>query len=349
MTRRFWTIMLDRRTALAALAAAGAKLLGRQGAPVMASQTNSSGSRGPSAASAGDNLPRSWNAKSRDRLLRLLNGSGFSGQIPAAEVKGLVESEGRSAETLMVELLPLAQTYARPPISNFRVGAVVRGTSGSLYLGANFEVPGQALGFSVHAEQSALSNAYMHNEEGVASIAVTAAPCGHCRQFMNELSPQREIQVLVAGKPAEKLSSLLPKAFGPKDLGLEHGAFPLREVDLKLPAEPSDDVTRAALAAARRSYAPYTKAHSGVSVQVKQGRVYSGAYIENAAFNPSLPPLETALVALVVAGGNSPDISRAVLVEIQGAAISQRAVTETVLGAVAPAAKLEVVAARIKT
>ena len=34
------------------------------------------------------------------------------------------------------------QSYARPALTNFRVGAVVRGTSGTLYLGANLEFPG---------------------------------------------------------------------------------------------------------------------------------------------------------------------------------------------------------------
>ena len=89
----------------------------------------------------------------------------------------------------MVDLLPLARTYARPPISNYLVGAVARGVSGDLYLGANIEIPGHSLGFSVHGEQFALSNAYMHSEKGIAAIAVTAAPCGHCRQFINEMAP----------------------------------------------------------------------------------------------------------------------------------------------------------------
>ena len=45
---------------------------------------------------------------------------------------------------------------------------VVRGASGALYLGANIEFPGEGLGQTVHAEQAALSNAFMHDEPGIA-------------------------------------------------------------------------------------------------------------------------------------------------------------------------------------
>lgn len=47
-------------------------------------------------------------------------------------------------------------------------------------------------GFTVHAEQSSIADAWMNGEEGIDLIAVTAAPCGYCRQFLNELTqPQR--------------------------------------------------------------------------------------------------------------------------------------------------------------
>jgi cytidine deaminase len=298
------------------------------------------------AESQGDALARilpKFKENSRDRLLRLLREPGFSGQIPASEVKGLLETEGKRHETLMLELLPLARTYSRPPISNYLVGVVARGLSGALYLGANLEIPGHSLGFSVHGEQSAISNAYMHAEGGVSAIGVTAAPCGHCRQFMNELSPGADIQILVQGSRATNLSSLLPNAFGPKDLGAKDGVFPVKEVDLNLREGMSDEFAVAALDAARKSYAPYTKAHSGVAIGTGSGRIYKGSYIENAAFNPSLSPLQTALVALIAAGENHAAISRATLVEIDGAAISQRSVAEAALGAIAPAVKLQVV------
>src|ERR1700722_8191264 len=105
--------------------------------------------------------------KSKTLLTGLLDRSTYSGQIPAPEVATLARNEGVTVEKLMLGLLPLAQSYSRAPISNFYVGVVVRGASGSLYTGANIEIPGQCLGFAVHAEQSALSNAYMHSEQAV--------------------------------------------------------------------------------------------------------------------------------------------------------------------------------------
>jgi cytidine deaminase len=297
----------------------------------------------PQGPALGQLLP-AFNDRSRELLLGLLSQPGFSGQIPPSDAKTLLEIERKSIEVLMVELLPLARKYSHPPISNYLVGTVARGLSGALYLGANLEISGHALNFSVHGEQSAISNAYMHSDAGVAAIAVTAAPCGHCRQFMNELSPGSDIQILVQGRPATMLSSLLPMAFGPKDLGFKDGVFPVREVDLILPKGLSDEFNLAALDAARKSYAPYSKAHSGVAIRTGSARVFRGSYIENAAFNPSLSPLQTALVALLAAGERFESISRVVLVETH-AGISQRSVTEAALQAVAPAVRLEVLTA----
>ncbi len=78
-------------------------------------------------------------------------------------------------------------------------------------------------------------------------------------------------------------------------------------------------------------------------MRTQAGHIYKGAYIENVAFNPSLSPLQTALAALIVAGETYPAISQLVLVEIEGAAISQKSVTEAALSGIAPAAKLQVV------
>lgn len=334
MASAFSNKLVDRRSALATLGSVGLGLLATRWTPVYAGDFG------------GDTLSKllpQLSGKSRDQLLRLLNSAGFSGQITAPEVASLAAGEGKTIEALMVELLPLARTYSRPPISNYLVGAVARGLSGCLYLGANIEIPGHSLGFAVHGEQFALSNAYMHSEQGILSIALTAAPCGHCRQFMNELSPTGDIQILIAGNSPVTLASLLPAAFGPKDLGLKGGALPVKEIDLARPKGGSDELTLAALDAARKSYAPYTKAPSGVAIGTPSGRSYKGAYIENVAFNPSLSPLQTALAALIVAGETYSAISRVVLVEMEKAVISQKSVTEAALSALAPAVKLQVV------
>lgn len=327
---------MDRRTALATLGSAGLGL--------WAMQFPSLGMDADISNVVNKALPE-FTLRSRKRLSVLLSRPDFSGSISSDQVKGLCEDEQKNTDALMVALLPLAKTYSRPPISHYQVGTVVRGVSGDLYFGANMEFPGHSLGFSVHGEQSACSNAYMHGDRGISAIAVTAAPCGHCRQFMNELAPDGDLSILVAGKPAAKLSSLLPAAFGPKDLGVTELAFPVKEVNLGGAA--SNDVAAAGLAAARKSYAPYTKAYSGVAIKTEAGRILQGSYIENAAYNPSLPPLQTALVALILSGGDPWELSEVVLVEVEGAPISQRSVAEAVLSSIAPSVKLRTVNAKM--
>jgi cytidine deaminase len=291
-------------------------------------------------------LPK-FSERSRALLSQVLEDSNFSGRIPPGTVEALAKSENASVDELMVGLLPLARSYSRAPISNFLVGVVVRGASGSLYLGANIEIPGQCLGFAVHAEQAALSNAYMNCEPSVTSLAVVGgAPCGHCRQFMEEISPAGEILILIPNQPPAKLASILPAAFGPAALGARQGALPIRKANLALSGGASDALNAAALDAACRSYAPYSKSPAGVAIRTTGGRIFQGCYIENVAFNPSLSPLQTAVVQLIGAGQPYSAISAVTLVEMQGSKISQRAVTETVLAALAPQLKLAVLLAR---
>ena len=315
-----------------------------------------------------DILP-SFTAESRRKLRATLGSPGFTGQIPAAVVQDLLASEKKTVAALMLALLPLARTFSHPPISNYHVGAVAEGMSGSLYLGFNIEFPGQALGLAVHGEQSALSSAYMHSEPGVSAIAVTAAPCGHCRQFMNELSPDGQIEVLVDQASPTKLSALLPLAFGPRDLGRKQGAFPVKRTNLILEnmileskpsalqpsasqpdgSQPTDALSQAALEAASTAYAPYTESPSGAAIATRSGRVYKGSYIENVAFNPSLSPVQTALVQLISAGEEYSAITRVGLAEINRATISQKSAAEAVVSVIAPSIRVELLAAQVKS
>jgi cytidine deaminase len=345
MSQVFSNQLVDRRTALMTLVSAGAALL-VQGLPTV----NASDDHNDVLA----NVLSGFTAESRVKLRTILSSPGFRGQIPVRAVQDFVASEHKSVGALMLALLPLARTFSIPPISDYHVGAVAQGRSGSWYLGFNIEFPGHALGFAVHGEQAALSSAYMHSEAGVSAIAVTAAPCGHCRQFMNELSPDGQIEIFVDQAAPTKLSALLPLAFGPKDLGRKDGALPVKQTSL-IPAMPAsapqqrdDEVFQAALEAARTAYAPYTGACSGTAISTRSGRIYKGSYIENVAFNPSLSPLQTALVQLIVAGEDYSAISRVALAEIKGAKISQKTATEAVLSAIAPSLQVELVATEIK-
>ncbi len=263
--------------------------------------------------------------------------------LSPTEVRARASERGLPLDEFVLELLPWAAAYARPPISDFRVGALALGLSGGLYAGANLEFPGEALSFSVHAEQAAVCNAWLHGETGVTAIASTAAPCGYCRQFLNELTTASELRVLVPGQAPTTLAELLPAAFGPRDLGIAGGLLEPSARSLVLSQPAVGPVVAAALAAAAASYAPYSGTFAGVGLRTPSGSIYEGRYAENAAFNPSLGPLQGALVALTLAGGTYASIEEAVLVEASEAAggrhragASHRATTVALLAAVAP-------------
>ena len=65
--------------------------------------------------------------------------------------------------------------------------AVGLGSSGRLYVGVNLEFARLPVNNSVHAEQFLVVNALHHQERGLTKLAVSEAPCGHCRQFYSEL------------------------------------------------------------------------------------------------------------------------------------------------------------------
>ena len=66
--------------------------------------------------------------------------------------------------------------------------AVALGASGRIFFGVNLEFARLPLYNSVHAEQFLVVNALHHGERELRKLAVSEAPCGHCRQFYSELS-----------------------------------------------------------------------------------------------------------------------------------------------------------------
>ena len=277
-----------------------------------------------------------------------------SGTLGAGPCKIVMETQGISSQDLMLKLLPLAKLHAKVPISRFPVGAVAKACVSdgcnefALFLGANIEFTGLDLTHTIHAEQSAVMNAWLQGATKIDNVAVSAVPCGHCRQFIFELEGSRTLDVIAQRTNADgftttQLPDLLPQAFGPHDLGIKTGlissAGHLPNLSLKTFSD--DPMVLEALAAAERSYAPYTHNLAGCTIQVSDQNFYAGCYVENAAFNPSLSPLHTAIIRLNM-DGLAPDdnITRAILVE-KPTNISQRGLSELLLGSLAADVRLE--------
>jgi len=301
----------------------------------------------------------------RSDIDRLWDGHGF---LPVDSVRQILETLGVEIGTLMMQLLPVAQQYAVVPISHYQVGAVAAGMpepgSGacSLYLGANFEFVNSALSFSVHAEQAATNNAWLNGEKGIQAVAISAAPCGYCRQFLYELVTAQQLSILLPDNQKDPMSysstpltAFLPNAFGPHDLGVTGGMMDSKLCTHNLTLDggaTTDPVIAAALAAACSCYAPYetdaSYGYAGVAVELADNAIYAGRYAENAAYNPSLSPLQSALSFMNMKHprNGTRTVVRCVLVEVPTLA-SQLSVTQAVLAAYAPGVSVEYYKAKI--
>ncbi len=246
-------------------------------------------------------------------MWQILNGQNFDGFLTKLTINYLCKKHRISTEELALMLLPIVASYANPIISNFSVGAITKGESGHFYFGANQEFCTTTIAQTIHAEQSAISHAWMRGEKSITDIYVNYSPCGHCRQFMNELNSASNLLIHLPNELAHNLYHYLPNAFGPKDLKM-----PILLMDKEnnhLSYETTSSLKLAALNAANRSHAPYSKTYCGVAVELKNGNLYSGSYAENAAFNPSLPALQVTLNLVRMHGENLANIQKIVMIE----------------------------------
>ncbi|MBF9000132.1 MULTISPECIES: cytidine deaminase [Vibrio] len=269
-----------------------------------------------------------------DYLSPIVLADDFDATLSAEHFTQLLTLSGYSDAELRIALLPLAAAFAYVPISNFYVGAIVRGLSGRIYFGANMEFSGAQLGQTIHAEQAGISHAWTKGEEGIKDLTVNHTPCGHCRQFMNELTTADSLQIQLPARDSQSLQHYLPESFGPKDLGIESAL--MAKIDNGQHCDVDEAIVQHALSALNRSHAPYTHNLSGVALQTRSGRYYTGAYAENAAFNPSLPPLQVALVLVRMGGEEFTAIEHAALVEMAQGTISHLACTQSTLEAINP-------------
>ena len=285
----------------------------------------------------------SINEKLESRIKNLTSAKNFKGVISSENVVRISKDFGLDNDQIMELFRPYSKIYSKAPISNYNVGAVCKGESGNLYFGSNIEILNESLSFTLHAEQAAVINAWNNGETQIRYINVGGSPCGHCLQFLNELNNADSLVIVNPKGQNFKISDLLTLAFGPKNLGVKAGLLSNQNNDLELDNESQDKLIKRALLAAKNSYAPYSKSYSGLAVMTKDSRVFYGSYAENAAFNPSVSPVESALSSLNLSKVPFDQIVRAVLVEMKPSKVSQKNVFESILKRVAPKAELEIV------
>lgn len=224
-----------------------------------------------------------------------------------------------------VELLDQAKALAYPPISEFYVGALAIGVSGKAYPGFNMEFPGLPLSQTVHAEQTALNLAKLAGEEALSVLVVSEIPCGHCRQFLLELN-QPDLPIWMIGPDKHltyTLGELLPHPFSLSDIA--GGMLGTSGKQLRFKAgECVDESAEAALKAAKTAYVPYTQSYAGVALTGNFEGIMTGTTLENAAYNPTLPALQSALVSLRAHQINLEAVKRVTLVEHEASSVSQR-------------------------
>jgi cytidine deaminase len=118
-----------------------------------------------------------------------------------------------------------AMAHAYAPYSNFRVGAALLTSDGSVVEGCNVENASYPAGSC--AERVAVGAAIARGlREFVALAVVTEAteptpPCGVCRQVLMEFAPELPVLSATLGGAEARwsVSDLLPHAFTPTSLG----------------------------------------------------------------------------------------------------------------------------------
>ncbi len=275
------------------------------------------------------------------------------GRLCGGDVATIKQALKTDTPTLMLQLVTLARAFAVVPVSGFAVGAVAQvgkspdGTGGDLFLGANMEFEGLSLNQSVHAEQAAVTNAWMHDRYLFSRIAVSASPCGLCRQFLYEIAGGRDLAVVTAdsspaGTRVRKLSVLLPDAFGPRDLGVSQViGQDIGKNKLELQAGDNDPIVQNALRQAEKSYAPYTGNLAGCALETTDAGVFYGRNFENAAFNPGLTPIHAAMICANMKNAAAPGTVRRVVLAEKVTTTGQQRNTEQFLDAVFPGIVLE--------
>jgi len=131
------------------------------------------------------------------------------------------------SETILRDLIVKAKNaseHAYCPYSGFPVGAAILTGMEDIFTGCNVE--NASYGLTICAERSAVFQMVAKRRERIKAVVIytptpqPAAPCGACRQVINEFGPDALIISVCDGPDVlrRQLAQLLPDAFGPADL-----------------------------------------------------------------------------------------------------------------------------------
>lgn len=137
-----------------------------------------------------------------------------------------------SAYKELIEKAEEAMDMAYTPYSHYQVGAALLDKEGRIWQGCNIE--NAAFSPTNCAERTAIFKAISEGVREFSAIAIVgrnegdkvlakdfAAPCGICRQVINEFCP-KDFPIILARRDGlvreYRLDELLPQGFGPENL-----------------------------------------------------------------------------------------------------------------------------------
>lgn len=270
----------------------------------------------------------------------------LGGVLLAKQAGEICAAHGISSDELMLLALGTARDFAHPPISDFYVGCVGREAgSGNLVFGGNLEFVGAHIGNTVHGEGFVFTRAFSRGT-AIETIAIDEAhPCAHCRQYLSEFAATAALTLIDPLGHRLKMADLYPWPFDPDYLGekgIVAGAVHHAELELAGAGDLSVAAAAKLTSLGRHSYTPYGKSPAAVLLRLSDGTLVGGGAIESVSFNPTISPLQAAMIDLFAHGYAASDISAATIAVSGKALVDYDRHAAAALAVIAPAVRLQV-------
>jgi cytidine deaminase len=144
-------------------------------------------------------------------------------QQPSKKEKVMADLDNKVLQDMAKRAKSISEK-AYCPYSKFRVGAAVLADDGQIFEGCNVE--NASYGLTICAERNGVFQMVARAKQKIVAVVIytptpkPSAPCGACRQVINEFGPDALIMSVCDGPDVLKkqLSELLPDAFGPANL-----------------------------------------------------------------------------------------------------------------------------------